>query len=103
MKLVNEDLLDTFRKAPRCEYCLAPNIHGLDPAHIYSRGAGRVDIPENLVALCRRCHSAQGARNGPSIKDLELLAALRLGIMPEDIFPEVCRIRRLTKEGKEPR
>ena len=51
MKLIDEALLDRFRHAERCEWCGKKTPQGCDPAHIFSRGAGRVDIAGNLVSL----------------------------------------------------
>ncbi len=31
----------------------------VDPAHIRSRGAGGGDEPDNVIPLCRACHSEQ--------------------------------------------
>ncbi len=39
--------------------CLVCGRHGSDPAHIQSVGAGGGDAPDNVVPLCRRCHSEQ--------------------------------------------
>ena len=97
MKLVDERLLDKFRAAWRCEYCKRQMPSGCDPAHIFSRGAGRVDIAGNLIALCRWCHvKAHAKTEGVRITRQELLeiAARREGVAPEWVEDEVYRIRR---------
>jgi hypothetical protein len=53
----NEPLLSEFRRKTRCEWCGQNSRTGLDPHHIYTRGAGRLDIRLNLIALCRLCHA----------------------------------------------
>lgn len=52
---VDEDCLDKFRSPGRCELCNAW-VARRDPHHLMTRGAGRVDHPWNLIALCRACH-----------------------------------------------
>jgi 5-methylcytosine-specific restriction endonuclease McrA len=37
-----------------CRLCGTPN--NLDPHHIISRSLRQNDSPENIMALCRRCH-----------------------------------------------
>lgn len=103
LRIVDDALLQTFREKPRCEYCLRPTPNGCDPAHIFSRGAGRLDIPINLVALCRSpCHTNNHAANSgnrlrPNRDDLLLVVALREGLRVEDIVDEVHRLRRTPK------
>jgi len=41
----------------RCENC--GRIRGLDLHHKQHRSAGRDDRPDNLILLCRGCHSLQ--------------------------------------------
>lgn len=60
MIIVNEPLLATFRAATQCEVCRAKIRTGLDPHHVFARGMGgghRLDVPFNLVAICRTCHT----------------------------------------------
>jgi 5-methylcytosine-specific restriction endonuclease McrA len=41
-------------RSRRCEHCYRygpTHVH-----HVRSKGAGGPDIPENLIALCSRCH-----------------------------------------------
>ena len=57
-RVVDKSILAHFR-AQRCNACdkMPPN----DPAHIKSRGSGGDDIEENLLTLCRKCHTTQHA------------------------------------------
>lgn len=57
MRIVNECLLTDFRRRLACELCGKPMPYGCDPHHVFSRGAGRLDIVENLVSLDRECHN----------------------------------------------
>lgn len=92
MKVVDEALLDRFRLARRCEWCGRPTP-GCDPAHIHSRGAGRVDIAANLLALCRECHNR--SHTGKIHRLLMLVVAgHREAVLVSDIEEEVWRLRR---------
>lgn len=60
MKIINEELMDEFRDAPRCEWCKKPTRGRLDPHHLWKRGIGggwRLDCRLNLISLCRPCHN----------------------------------------------
>ena len=96
MKVVNENALDFFRRAGRCEWCGGYQRNGRDPAHIFSRGAGRLDIPENIIALCRSCHTAA---HWGKISRLQLLVVVgqRECLLIEDIEELVYRLRRMPK------
>lgn len=50
-------LLDRFHRMT-CRACFRK---GCDPAHIITRGAYGDDVEWNVMALCRRCHTEQGA------------------------------------------
>lgn len=52
MRIENKRLLREFAKATRCDFC-GRHTQGCDPAHLWSRGAGRLDIRCNLMSLCR--------------------------------------------------
>ena len=94
MRIVDEPLLREFCFAPNCEWCNDYSQFGRDPAHIFSRGAGRVDIRENLVALCRLCHNLHHAGLRPTRKELLKVAAKREGTTPKRIERIVQLIRR---------
>ncbi len=104
MRVVDEDCLNVFREKPRCELCGRALYARAHPHHIHSRGAGRLDIPINLVSLggyvdCN-CHGAVHA--GKVTRDaLIAIAARREGYTVEEVREEVFRIRRLDREGKE--
>jgi hypothetical protein len=94
MTLEDAELLERFRRFPRCEFC-GDRVSKTEPSHTYSVGAGRVDWAGNLTALCSRCHRSHHDGNRPKKSDLETIAALREGIQAEDIRTEVYRIRAL--------
>lgn len=52
-RIVDPETIDRMRK-PYCEVC-GSRAYG-EPHHIYTRGAGGPDIPENLIQLCWDCH-----------------------------------------------
>lgn len=93
MTVINESLLDEFRAAPKCEWCLRLTPQGCDPAHVRSRGAGRVDVRENLVSLCRWCHRSNHDGNEPTTGQLLELVSRREGRSVESILRKVDRIR----------
>lgn len=43
----------------RNKTCVVCGSFPTEPAHIKSRGAGGDDAIDNLMSLCRRCHSEQ--------------------------------------------
>lgn len=92
MKLIDKDLLARIRSESRCCWCGA---HGpVHVHHIFSKGAGRVDIACNLLPLDWKCHGL--VHNGEiSRSDLLAVAAARSGIMQDEIEAEVYRVRRL--------
>jgi hypothetical protein len=98
MKLVDEKLLDEFRHKPRCERCGKPPDRGmlLDPHHLMARGQGqsqRADIPQNLIALCRACHtSAEYCYQ--TMREVWGIVALRECCTEDDIKQAVWLVRR---------
>lgn len=86
--------IDRARTRPRCEWCDRKQPQGCDPAHIFSRGAGRVDHDWNLAGLCRECHGASHSGLPPSREQLIKLAAEREGVTPEQIIALVYAARR---------
>jgi hypothetical protein len=46
-------------KEVKTQRCIACNNPETDPAHIKSRGSGGGDTHDNLLPLCRRCHTEQ--------------------------------------------
>ncbi len=95
MKVVDRNLLREFSALGPCEFCgwnSQRHAH-----HIYSRGAGQVDIRENLVGLCWRCHRQNHDGHEPKRNQLLQVAAWREGTTPHAITAEVHRLRRLPK------
>ena len=60
----NQATIDSCRR-DYCEMCGRPT--GNEPHHIFPRGAGGPDIPENLIQLCQICH--QKAHSGVFTKE----------------------------------
>ncbi len=84
MIVKNKALLAEIRRSKRCECCY--QVKPLDPHHYHAKGVGggsRLDIPENLLALCRSCHDAAhwGRIDRSHLLDL---IAVRLGKTPEE-------------------
>ena len=78
----------------RCEFC--SRFRSVVGHHLHSRGAGRIDLPLNLIGLCAECH--QAVHDGHILRaDLLAVVAQREGLMQQDIEAEVYRIRRLPK------
>jgi Fe-S oxidoreductase len=94
MRVVCKRLLREFAAKTTCEFCGIHCPDGCDPAHLYSRGAGRVDIRENLCSLCRECHTRSHAGGEPNREQLLAIAAKREGTTPDEITEKVYRFRR---------
>jgi hypothetical protein len=100
MRIVNRELCALFSGLIRCEYCQRPAFGGTHCAHIFSRGAGQVDIPGNLIGLCAPCHhDSHNMNNRRLITRYDLLrtAAEREGLEPSEIEDAVMAIRRHPK------
>jgi 5-methylcytosine-specific restriction endonuclease McrA len=97
MKLIDGNLLDEFRHKTHCELCWKRSYTGLDPHHLMSKGAGRVDIRCNLASLCRQCHNIVHA-NPDELARLFAIVARREGMTVQDIKDRVHKIRRTPKE-----
>ena len=76
-----------------CEVCGSRLPQGSDPHHIFSKGAGRVDIPENIASLCRLCHNRAHAGQISRLL-LLVIAGHRECLLTEDIEENVWTIRR---------
>src|SRR5579864_8652502 len=82
-----------------CEHCGHPVRAGsLEVHHIFTKGAGVVEIPANLIALCgpfdQDCHGRAQRYVIPRWR-LLLITARREKTTPEAIQAEVWRIRQL--------
>lgn len=97
MKIIDEDLLDVFRQAGRCELCSRP---GADPHHVLSRGMGsatRLDVRENLLCLCRACHDRAHYSACPRRRVLLLVIADREGRPVDEIEAKLYALWRARK------
>ena len=91
----NPIVLSVFRSPGRCEWC-GRWFPKTDAAHCFSVGAGRLDVYENLVSLCRECHSRN---HSGEISRLQLLIVVgqRECLLVDDIEELVYRLRRMPK------
>lgn len=102
MIIKDAKLLKEFRTPGPCEWC-GVWCAKREPAHIFSVGAGRLDIRENLVALgstpnfCCPCHTLSHNGKEPTREQLLEIAGKREGKTPEEITEKVWRLRRDTK------
>lgn len=99
MTVTDETLLDKYRHKARCENCGALSPGQLDPHHLFAKGiggGGRVDIDENLLALCRRCHSKFHDGNIPRGAFVQIVAK-RQGMTPDEVVEAVMRVRNRRK------
>ena len=103
MTIIDELLLAEFRAMP-CEFCGKPGPS--DPEHVYPRALGgsrRLDVRENLVALCRYHHNNAGSGHGePSKAQLKAHVAKREKSTVEAIWEYLCVLWRLPKGADVP-
>jgi 5-methylcytosine-specific restriction endonuclease McrA len=52
-RIVNEKLLAEIRKLN----CIGCGRRGAEAHHVTTRGSGGDDVPDNLMPLCRICHT----------------------------------------------
>ena len=104
MRIVDEVCIKRIREQAggRCEACLMRadlHVH-----HLFSRGAGRLDIPVNLIAVCPACHAMIHNAWGERLKKIKrlllTLVALREQTSPERIEATIYRLRRLYKHAE---
>jgi hypothetical protein len=106
MRLINEQVLDHARGPGKCRWC-GRTVSRREPHHILTRGAGRVDVAANIVALCAAfsggmdCHSSFHDGNEPTTADLLAVSAADHGCQQDDICSLVYLIRRLDKRTTE--
>lgn len=81
MKIIDDACLAQFRSPGLCLLCGRWFLE-LDPHHAFwKRGMGggtRLDLPENLAALCRRCHTTAES-NSEAAADVQYRVAQREG------------------------
>src|SRR5947209_1902092 len=97
MIVVNEPLLQYFRTRPMCEHCGLRK--GVEPHHVFGRGAGggtRLDIVVNLIALCPGCHRAAQAYRIPQFEVISIVAR-REGLLVAEVKAAVYRMRQREK------
>lgn len=100
----NKPLLAEFRTPGRCEFC-GKQCKLREPAHIFSVGAGRLDIRCNLVALgstsamACACHSKSHAGQRPTTADLLEIVAKREKCLVSDIVAVKDLLRRMPKRS----
>lgn len=86
MKVIDENVLDTFRAKKNCEWCgrwtVPCEAHHWKPRGI--GGGSRLDIKENLIGLCRECHNRAESGDIPRSAILETIAD-REGMTPEQV------------------
>ena len=98
MIITNELLLDEFRAKVECAWCGRRTLQGCHPHHIFSRGAGRLDVRINIVNLCWRCHFDHHNGLRPLRCDLLAVVAARENVLQPDIKAVVYLLRRLPKQ-----
>jgi hypothetical protein len=100
MNVVDEKVLDRFRGPGKCEWC-GHLRKRLDAAHIFTRGAGRLDLPINLVGLCHWCHVCHHNGATPTRAQLLVVAAIREGWPPDAMESCIHYLRdQLDKDGE---
>jgi hypothetical protein len=102
MKIVNTPLIESYRTGGPCRWC-NKKVRMRCAAHIFSKGAGQVDIKCNLVQLgmdaltdCP-CHTYSHNGHPPTFDDLLAISAKDHRRRPEDIVQLIHFIRRLPK------
>jgi hypothetical protein len=94
VKFISPETVALFRRPGLCEYCFR-RCHLTEPHHCFARGRGdafRMDLSENLIALCFECHRAF---HFGAIQRDDLLAviAAREGLWPPDLRDILTRLR----------
>jgi hypothetical protein len=99
VKVIDPKLLKSVRLRP-CEVEGCEHPTPAESHHVYTRGAGQIDLPCNLIALCHAHHYSHHYNGTPSTADLLAIVARREGVSVEDIQQTVWRYRRTGKDGK---
>ncbi len=97
MRIIDNRLLAEFRSAGPCEVC-AKWCRKREAHHIHTRGAGRLDVRINLIALGsteqRQCACHRNAARIGRAAFLEIVAR-REQTTVDAIIEEIYRLRRL--------
>ncbi len=106
MRLVDTELLKTYRGPGLCGYCGRPCLRR-DCAHVRAKGSGRVEHRLNLLGLglafdCG-CHTRHHDGNRPTQADLVQKVSQREGVPVAVIgaFVDACRREPQPPKGEE--
>jgi hypothetical protein len=95
VKIVDERILERFRLKWKCEWC--GKRGPVDPHHLFGKNMGggtRLDVPINLISLCRTCH--QDFHDGRIMRcDLLAVIAARERTLQHVIERVIYTMRRL--------
>lgn len=94
--IIDEAVLDIFRRKKFCELCRKYFRDGLHPHHVFERGMGgwrRFDVEINLCGLCWKCH---GLYHSGKIERAAILAvvAAREGLTAQVLEEKILALRR---------
>lgn len=76
-----------------------PTPYGAHPHHLFTRGAGRLDVPINLMSLCHECHRKFHDGNVDRQTLVEIVAMREL-MTADELVDEIYRLRRMLKKWK---
>lgn len=102
MRIENPKLLASCRVSGRCAWC-GKWCKTREAAHIFSRSAGRLDIPINLAILgstpnfACECHTRHHAGHEPTQSDLLAIVAQRENCLQSDIVSVVHLLLRVPR------
>jgi hypothetical protein len=99
VKVIDPKLLKSVRLRP-CEVEGCEHPTPAESHHVYTRGAGQIDLPCNLIALCHAHHYSHHYNGTPSTADLLAIVARREDTTVEAIQETIWRLRRTGKDGK---
>lgn len=106
MRVPCKKVLKRFRGPGPCEWCHRW-VQVRHAAHVFGKGQGGgflMNVPINLASLCFGCHiEGHHAGKRPTRDDLIALVARREQLSVAELTRELHRLRRLDKEGHEPR
>lgn len=94
--IIDPALLEEYRLRCKCELCGKEVRGGTQPHHLFTRGAGRMDVSFNLAALCAPCHHAIHL-NAVWKPRLFGIVAAREGMTVEQLKEKLWELRRRKK------